>query len=151
MTSLPQSGNATALHDQANALHPDLLIVDVRMLPTMTSDGAVAVERLREVQRHLPTISLSQHGRRGGLYSSLPPDPSATCSRDRVLAVYDFLDVLARVAKGGTALDPAIVQALGAPTRHGRSRRGNETYWNSSLKENQTPRFPVSLSTPNAP
>jgi DNA-binding NarL/FixJ family response regulator len=37
--------------------------------------------------------------------------------KDRVLRVDDFLDALTRVAGGGTALDPAIVQALVVPAR----------------------------------
>ena len=37
--------------------------------------------------------------------------------KDRVLRVDDFLAALVRVAGGGTALDPAIVQALVAPAR----------------------------------
>ena len=54
-------GDATALLDAVAADQPDFAIIDVRMPPTMTSDGAVAAMQIRQQYPHLPMMLLSQH------------------------------------------------------------------------------------------
>ena len=40
---------------------PDVAVVDVRMPPTMTDDGARAVQQLRSADPHLPVVLLLRH------------------------------------------------------------------------------------------
>jgi DNA-binding NarL/FixJ family response regulator len=111
-------GDAAALIAEAERTQPDILIIDVRMPPGMTDDGALAAQQLRLRHPRLPMVLLSQHVETRHLLHLVATGSFGYLLKDRVLAVDDFLDALARVANGGTALDPAIVAALVAPTRH---------------------------------
>jgi DNA-binding NarL/FixJ family response regulator len=83
-------GDAPALMHAVEAELPDLAIIDIRMPPDLTDDGART--------RH--SIELVASGRFGYLL------------KDRVFDVEDFLDALRRVANGGSALDPEVVATL---------------------------------------
>ena len=91
---------------------PELAIVDVRMPPDGTDDGARAARVIRAELPELAIVLLSQHVEtkhsvelvRGGRFGYL--------LKDRVLDVEDFADALRRVAAGGSALDPEVVARL---------------------------------------
>ena len=99
----------------AEATHvPDLSIVDVRMPPTHTDEGLRAAVAIRARRPGAPVLVLSQYvevsyaddllaDRRGGVGYLL---------KDRVADVASFADALARVAAGGTVLDPEVVAQL---------------------------------------
>ncbi|MFC4117821.1 response regulator transcription factor [Nonomuraea zeae] len=111
-------GDSDALED-AVAMHlPDLAVIDVRMPPSMTDDGARAARRLRQAHPGLPMILLSQHIETRHTVPLVASGGFGYLLKDRVLRVDDFLDALRRVADGGSALDPEVVAALLAPTRH---------------------------------
>lgn len=95
---------------------PELVIIDVRMPPTMTDDGARAARRLREVHPGLPMVLLSQHVETRHTVPLVASGAFGYLLKDRVLRVDDFLDALRRVAEGGSALDPEVVGALLTPT-----------------------------------
>jgi DNA-binding NarL/FixJ family response regulator len=96
---------------------PDVVIVDVRMPPTMTDDGARAARQLRADHPELPILLLSQHIETRQAVDLVATGSFGYLLKDRVLRVDDFLDAVRRVAAGGSALDPAIVGALVAPVR----------------------------------
>jgi DNA-binding NarL/FixJ family response regulator len=91
---------------------PDVAVVDVRMPPTMTDDGARAVQQLRSADPHLPVVLLSQHVETRRVRDLLATRSFGYLLKDRVLHVEEFLDAMCRVAAGGSALDPAIVGSL---------------------------------------
>jgi DNA-binding NarL/FixJ family response regulator len=91
---------------------PDVAVVDVRMPPTMTDDGARAVQQLRSADPHLPVVLLSQHVETRRVRDLLATRSFGYLLKDRVLHVEEFLDAIRRVAAGGSALDPAIVGSL---------------------------------------
>jgi DNA-binding NarL/FixJ family response regulator len=107
-------GDADALRD-AVALHrPDVAIVDIRMPPTHTDEGLRAAIDLRHSHPQVGVLVFSQYvetryatlllaDRAGGVGYLL---------KERVADVREFLDALARVAAGGTALDPEVVGHL---------------------------------------
>lgn len=105
--------DAPGLLENVALTTPDLVIVDIRMPPDMTDDGARAARALREQSPALPIVLLSQHvetrhsvelvGSGGGFGYLL---------KDRVLDVDDFLSALNRVVRGGSALDPEVVATL---------------------------------------
>ena len=112
----------TAAVDNADALAlaietdvPDLLIVDVRMPPGMTDDGARMAQRLRSTRPTLPILLLSQHIEIRHAVALVTTGGFGYLLKDRVLHVSDFLDACNRVAGGGSALDPEIVAALLQP------------------------------------
>jgi len=99
---------------------PEVSIVDVRMPPSHTDEGLRAAVEARRLVPGSPVLVLSQYvevsyaddllaDRRGGVGYLL---------KDRVAEIADFLDALARVAGGGTVLDPEVVAQL--VTRRGR-------------------------------
>ncbi|MFG1689429.1 response regulator transcription factor [Nonomuraea sp. NPDC049269] len=111
-------GDSDALDGAVAAHLPDLAVIDVRMPPSMTDDGARAARRLRQTYPDLPMILLSQHIEIRHTVPLVASGGFGYLLKDRVLRVDDFLDTLRRVAGGGSALDPEVVAAILAPTRH---------------------------------
>jgi DNA-binding NarL/FixJ family response regulator len=109
--------NADALVAAVRTDKPDLTIIDVRMPPGMTDDGARAAKTLRAESPDLPILMLSQHVETRHVVELVATGGFGYLLKDRVLRVADFLDAMRRVADGGSALDPAIVAALVTPTR----------------------------------
>ncbi|WP_238010000.1 response regulator transcription factor [Dactylosporangium sp. AC04546] len=105
-------GDADALVDAVRRERPDLIVVDVRMPPQMTDDGARAARQLRAEHPALPILLLSQHVVRQHPVELVPTGAFGYLLKDRVLHVDDFLDAVRRVGAGGSALDPALVGAL---------------------------------------
>ncbi|MCW2503189.1 MAG: two-component system response regulator [Actinomycetia bacterium] len=111
-----KAGDAPGLLATVEQTAPDLAIVDIRMPPDHTDDGARAARELRARWPRLGIVLLSQHIEvrhsidlaGGGYFGYL--------LKDRVFDVEDFLDALRRVAGGGTALDPEVVAHLFART-----------------------------------
>jgi DNA-binding NarL/FixJ family response regulator len=93
---------------------PDVAVVDIRMPPTFTHEGARAALELRQRDPRLGILLLSQ-----SLESRYVTDLARTQARgfgyllkDRVTDVRVLLDALATVADGGTVLDPEVVGHL---------------------------------------
>jgi DNA-binding NarL/FixJ family response regulator len=97
---------------------PDLAVIDIRIPPTLTDDGARAARQLRARHPELPMLLLSQHIESRYSVELVASGGFGYLLKDRVLRVSDFLDALERVAAGGSALDPEVVRGLLAPTRH---------------------------------
>ncbi|MDI2125484.1 response regulator [Yinghuangia seranimata] len=110
-------GDADQLPAAVAESAPDLVVIDVRMPPTMTDDGAKAAGELRRAHPGLPMLLLSQHVETRHSVALVAEGGFGYLLKDRVLRVDDFLDALTRVAAGGSALDPQVVGALLAPAR----------------------------------
>ncbi|WP_433828165.1 response regulator [Actinoplanes sp. CA-015351] len=107
-------GDGPSLVAAVKQHRPDVSIVDVRMPPSHTDEGLRAAVEARAAIPGSPILVLSQYvevsyaddllaDRRGAVGYLL---------KDRVSLVADFLDALARVADGGTVLDPEVVGQL---------------------------------------
>lgn len=105
-------GDAVALVDAVRDHRPDLAIVDIRMPPDNTDDGARAATQLREILPDLAIVLLSQHIETSHSVHLVSGGRFGYLLKDRVLDVDDFLDALRRVAAGGSALDPEVVSRL---------------------------------------
>jgi DNA-binding NarL/FixJ family response regulator len=106
-----------ALLDAVAAHRPDVAVVDVRMPPTHTDEGLRAALELRRDHPGTGVLVFSQYIETR--YAARLLEGSAAgvgyLLKDRVADVAEFVDALARVAAGGTALDPEVVgQLLGA-------------------------------------
>lgn len=108
-------GNAEELSDSVRTHRPDIVVIDIRMPPNMTDDGVQAARRLRRELPSLPILLLSQHVETRHSVPLVSTGAFGYLLKDRVLRVDDFLDALARVAEGGSALDPEVVAALLRP------------------------------------
>ncbi len=93
---------------------PDVAIVDIRMPPTMTDEGARAAAQIRAERPHIAILILSQvidTDIAMRLFQERA-DGFGYLLKDRVLEVDDFLEAVRRVARGGTAVDPQVVSQL---------------------------------------
>jgi DNA-binding NarL/FixJ family response regulator len=109
-----QARNAPELLLKVRSYLPDVAIVDVRMPPANLDDGLLAAV---EIRRSHPTVSvlvLSQHLEATYMLELVGDDASGVgyLLKDRVRDVAEFLDAVQRVALGGTAFDPAVVNSL---------------------------------------
>jgi DNA-binding NarL/FixJ family response regulator len=110
---LGQSGNASNLIELVREHRPDLVIVDIRMPPTHTTEGLEAAEAIREEFPDTAVVALSAHvqvERATELLSS--GERSGYLLKSRVTDVANFIDTLERIVKGASVVDPALVQEL---------------------------------------
>jgi DNA-binding NarL/FixJ family response regulator len=109
-----QVGNATELRHAVHQFVPDLAIVDVRMPPTQTDEGARAAVEIRATHPTVAVLLLSQviEAQHALKLFSDHPDGFGYLLKDRVLAIPDFIDSVRRVARGGTAIDPDVITQL---------------------------------------
>ncbi|MEU0169887.1 response regulator transcription factor [Streptomyces iakyrus] len=95
-------------------LDPDVAVVDVRLPPTHTDEGLQCALDARRQRPGLPVLVLSQHVEQ--LYArELLADGSGGVGyllKDRVFDAEQFVDAVRRVAAGGTAMDPQVIQQL---------------------------------------
>ena len=114
-------GDAQRLVPTVIGYRPDLLVVDVRMPPTFTDEGARAAVQVKEVRPDVGVLVLSQHVETQHAVELVRLGGFGYLLKDRVLEVGEFLDAAERVANGGSALDPKIVASLVSPAgRDGR-------------------------------
>jgi DNA-binding NarL/FixJ family response regulator len=108
-----QAGDGGELEDLVRAHAPDLIIVDIRMPPTHTTEGLLAAQTVRTEFPEIGILLLSAH-----VEVETAMDLLATGERigyllkDRVMNADDFLDSVERVTRGGSVLDPALVGRL---------------------------------------
>lgn len=112
-----RAGDATTLVEMVSREEPELAVIDVRMPPDGTDDGARAARSLRELLPGLAIVLLSQHVETRHSVDLVAQGRFGYLLKDRVLDVDDFLDSLRRVAGGGSALDPEVVATLLAARR----------------------------------
>jgi DNA-binding NarL/FixJ family response regulator len=107
-----KAADAPTLIDAVAAHEPDLAIVDIRMPPDRTDDGARAARSLRGRYPTLGIVLLSQHIETQHSVALVSTGGFGYLLKDRVFDVDDFLEALRRVAAGGSALDPEVVTRL---------------------------------------
>jgi DNA-binding NarL/FixJ family response regulator len=93
---------------------PDLAIVDVRMPPTQTDEGVRAAVEARRRQPGAAILILSQYVEERYASDLLSSGARGIgyLLKDRVADVQDFVAAAARVAAGGTVIDPEVVAQL---------------------------------------
>jgi DNA-binding NarL/FixJ family response regulator len=93
---------------------PDVAVVDVRMPPTHTDEGARAAREIRERHPAVGVLVLSQaiEATHALALFEERPEGFGYLLKDRVLEIDDFLDSVRRVGRGGTAIDPEVVSQL---------------------------------------
>ena len=116
-----QAANADELHDAVRRRKPDVAVVDVRMPPTHTDEGARAAREIRETHPDVGVLILSQvvEAAHALALFSERPEGFGYLLKDRVLEIDDFLEAVRRVGRGGTAIDPQVIaQLLGRRREH---------------------------------
>jgi DNA-binding NarL/FixJ family response regulator len=115
------AGDAEDLLRKAGAHHPDVVITDIQMPPDLTDDGLRAAQQIRSTQPDVGVVVLSQFledryaldlvGERAQGVGYL--------LKHRVGDLALFIDAVRRVARGGSALDPEVVQRMVGRRREG--------------------------------
>jgi DNA-binding NarL/FixJ family response regulator len=108
------AADAEDLVRKAGAHRPDVVIADIEMPPEMTDDGLRAAKRIRAAQPGVGVIVLSQY-LEGRYALELVGDRAEGVGyllKERVSDITLFIDAVRRVAAGGSALDPDVVQRM---------------------------------------
>jgi len=127
-----QAGDADALLSKVRELEPDLVIVDVRMPPEYTAEGLRAAGVIRAEFPEIGILVLSAHADVEHAVELLASGRKiGYLLKSRVTDVAEFLDTLERVAKGGSVVDPALVQELFS------ARRRNDPLADLSTRERE--------------
>jgi DNA-binding NarL/FixJ family response regulator len=108
------AGDAEGLESVVAEHRPDVALVDIRMPPTFTHEGARAAARLRDQSAGLGILLLSQslEGRYAAQLAQNHPKGFGYLLKDHVVDVATLVDAVDRVADGGTVLDPDVVAYL---------------------------------------
>lgn len=109
-----QLPDAAGLLGVVELTDPDVVIIDVRMPPTHTTEGLDAAAELKRAFPHVGVLVLSQYvethhamelltGSRRGVGYLL---------KERIAKAADLVDAINRVAAGGTVVDPDVVRRV---------------------------------------
>ena len=108
-----QAGDASELLTCVRERRPDLVVIDIRMPPGHTTEGLQAARVVRQEFPNVAILVLSAHvevEHAMGLLAS--GKRSGYLLKSRVTDVAEFVDTLERIVKGGSVIDPALVQEL---------------------------------------
>ena len=109
-----------ALIDAIELHRPDVVLTDIRMPPTGTNEGIRAAEHVRQALPETGVVVLSQyadpqyavqfleHGSKGRGY----------LLKERVSDIDQLLAAIGEVARGGSVIDPKVIDALVAARSH---------------------------------
>jgi DNA-binding NarL/FixJ family response regulator len=93
---------------------PDVVVTDIRMPPTGTDEGIRAAERLRQARPAAGVVLLSQYADPAYALTFLErgTEGRAYLLKERVSDVDQLLGAIREVARGGSVIDPKVVEAL---------------------------------------
>ncbi|HEY6605000.1 MAG TPA: response regulator transcription factor [Gaiellaceae bacterium] len=108
-----QSGTPSELIELVRKLRPELVIVDIRMPPTHTTEGLDAASSIREELPDTAIVVLTAHVQVERATELLAGgERVGYLLKTRVTDVDEFVETLWRIVKGGAVVDPALVQEL---------------------------------------
>lgn len=93
---------------------PDAVLTDIRMPPTGTDEGITAARQIRAEHPEIGVVVLSQFADDAYAYDLLRDGAEGLgyLLKERVADVEEVVRALNEVAKGGSVLDPRVVEAL---------------------------------------
>jgi len=113
-----QCGDASELIELVREHQPELVIVDIRMPPSHTTEGLEAARVIREEVPATAILVLSAHVEVEHAMDLVGSgERIGYLLKSRVTDVDDFLVTLERIVKGASVVDPALVQELVAARR----------------------------------
>ena len=108
-----QAGDATQLLTLVEDTAPEVAVVDIRMPPTRTTEGLEAARTIRQRHPEIGILVLSAHADVEHAMELLASGRGiGYLLKSRVTDVAEFIDTLERIGKGGSVVDPALVQEL---------------------------------------
>ncbi len=102
------------LLDAVEELAPDAVLTDIRMPPTNTTEGIDAARRIRGEHPDVGVVVLSQYADEDYAFELLKDGAAGLgyLLKERVADLDELVRALTEVARGGSVLDPKVVEAL---------------------------------------
>ena len=107
MRVVGEAENGLLALEEAQRLHPDVVIMDL-MMPVM--DGVLTTERLHELLPTVKVILLTSFGTSDGIAHALNAGASGAVLKNS--AESELITAIRKVVEGGTYVSPAIQQLL---------------------------------------
>ena len=108
-----QAGDGPGLLALARETGPELVVADIRMPPTHTTEGLEAAQVIRQELPDTAIMVLSAYAEVEHAMELLASGRRiGYLLKSRITDVEEFLDALGRIAKGGSVVDPALVREL---------------------------------------
>jgi DNA-binding NarL/FixJ family response regulator len=115
-----QCGDASQLIELVREHQPELAVVDIRMPPGHSTEGLDAARVIQQEFPETAVVVLSAHVEVEHAMDLLASGQrSGYLLKSRITDVDDFVETLKRVVRGGSVVDPALVQELVAARRLG--------------------------------
>jgi DNA-binding NarL/FixJ family response regulator len=110
-------GTATTRDELLSAVEehlPDAVLTDIRMPPTGTNEGIEAAKEIRSRHPDIGVVVLSQFADEAYAYDLLKDGAAGLgyLLKERVADVGELVRALQEVSRGGSVLDPKVVEAL---------------------------------------
>ena len=120
LTETPEIDLVAAVGDPVDLLaavrehRPDAVLTDIRMPPSFTTEGIDAAKQIRAEFPDTGVVVLSQYVEEDYAYDLLVDGVAGLgyLLKERVTQVDDLVRALHDVARGGSALDPKVVEGL---------------------------------------
>jgi DNA-binding NarL/FixJ family response regulator len=93
---------------------PDVVLTDIRMPPTGTDEGIAAAKEIRSAHPEIGVVVLSQFADEAYAYDLLKDGAAGLgyLLKERVADVEELVRALEEVSRGGSVLDPKVVESL---------------------------------------
>ena len=93
---------------------PDVVITDIRMPPSNTTEGIKAARKIRADHPEIGVVVLSQYAEEQYAYELLKDGATGLgyLLKERVADVDELVRAIEEVARGGSVLDPRVVENL---------------------------------------
>jgi serine/threonine-protein kinase len=114
------AADAEELLHLVEVFRPDVVLADVRMPPTQTTEGLLAARQIRRQWPGTAVLVMSHHVETEVLFDLLADGPRGVgyVLKERVAEVEQFADAIRRVAARESVIDPEVVSRLVARPRH---------------------------------
>lgn len=108
-----QAGDSDQLLTLVRETTPELVITDIRMPPTHTTEGLDGARTIRDEFPDIAILVLSAHVDVEHAMELLASGHSiGYLLKSRITDVTDFIDTVERIARGASVVDPALVSEL---------------------------------------
>ena len=113
-----QAGDGEDLRRVVHETNPDLVITDIRMPPDHMIEGLQAAQAIRQERPAVSILVLSAHIEVEHTLELLAGGEGVGyLLKSRITDVAEFVDAVDRIARGGSVVDPGLVQELVAARR----------------------------------
>jgi DNA-binding NarL/FixJ family response regulator len=108
-----RAGDGSQLIRLVSECRPDLAVIDIRMPPDHRTEGLEAAHLIRKEFPQTAILLLSAHVEVAQAMTLLASGRgSGYLLKSRIMELDEFLDAVGRVSRGGSVVDPQLVQEL---------------------------------------